>query len=422
VLLLFAIPAAVAWTLATRRVTRVLAGISLVLTAFASVIVVFVYRGRLAFNTRDVPSLWLEWLGRLADLTTAAPGWARDTDLPLFRAIGIWIAVAVAGILLLRLLERRLGRGRALPTVAVAIVALGVMAASTGVWAVQATNGRTASPSQLALLETASTTRKAIALQLNQWARLPLSDVPGRLRIELSRAPTERRAGRETAPLFALPAIPAGRYRLSAVSDDPRGWLMVGIARDPRDPFALQTVPLTSGPIDLRVPVSVRSLVIRGDEDAWRTVRGLVIEPLEVTPAGQRFTNEIARRAVRYEPAFVYFMDDRSFPEPQAFWVGGSRDSTVVVQPVPTVPTKRSVVLTLRNAPVENRVTLESRGWQKAMTMAAGEEQRIEIPMAPGAEALPLRITASSGFRPSEVDAGSRDERFLGVWVKVEGE
>jgi hypothetical protein len=104
VLPLFAVPAAVAWTLATRRVTRVLAAISLVLTAFASVIVVFVYRGRLAFNTRDVPSLWLEWLGRLADLTTAAPGWARDTDLPLFRAIAIWIAVAVAGVLVKRIL------------------------------------------------------------------------------------------------------------------------------------------------------------------------------------------------------------------------------------------------------------------------------------------------------------------------------
>jgi hypothetical protein len=301
----------------------------------------------------------------------------------------------------------------------VAIVAVGVMVASTAVWAVHVTNGRTASPSQLALLETASTTRHAVALQLNPWSRLTLPDVPGRLRIELSRVLSQRRAGRETAPLFALPAIPAGRYRLSAVSDDPRGWLMVGIARDPRDPFALQTVPVSAGPIDLRVPVAVRSLVIRGDEDAWRTVRGLVIEPLEVTPAAESFTTEIARRAVRYEPAFVYFLDDRSFPEPQAFWVGGSRDSTVVVQPVQA---RRSVVLTLRNAPVENRITLESRGWEKVLTMAAGEEQRIEIPVAPGAGAVPLRITASSGFRPSEVDAGSRDERFLGVWVKVEGD
>ena len=121
-------------------------------------------------------------------------------------------------------------------------------------------------------------------------------------------------------------------------------------------------MPVSAGPIDLRVLVAVRSLVIRGDEDARSTVRGLVIEPLEVMPAPPGFTNEVARRAVRYEPAFVYFMDDRSWPEPQAFWVGGSRDSTVVVQPVPA---RRSVVLTLRNAPVENRVTLESRGWER---------------------------------------------------------
>ena len=389
----------------------------MVLTAFASAIVVFVYRGRLAFNTRDVPSLWLEWLGRLADLTTAAPGWARDTDLPLFRAIAIWIAVAVAGVLLLRLLERRTGRARALPTVAVAIVAAGVMVASTAVWAVHATNGRTASPSQLELLERASATRHAVALQLNPWSRLPLADVPGRLRIELSRVLPQRRAGRETAPLFALPAIPAGRYRLSAVSDDPRGWLMVGIARDPRDPFALQTVPVSG----VRSICESRSRYARWSFAATKTPGAPSVDSSSnrwrSSPAAQSVTAEIARRAVRYEPAFVYFMDDRSFPEPQAFWVGGSRDSTVVVQPVPA---RRTLVLTLRNAPVENRVTLESRGWEKVLTMAAGEEQRIEIPVVPGAEAVPLRITASSGFRPSEVDAGSRDERFLGVWVKVE--
>jgi hypothetical protein len=113
----------------------------------------------------------------------------------------------------------------------------------------------------------------------------------------------------------------------------------------------------------------------------------------------------------------VYFLDDRSFPEPQAFWVGGSRDSTVVVQPAAP---QRSLVLTLRNAPVENRVALTSGGWQQVLTMAPGQEQTIEVPVAPGAEAIPLQISASSGFRPSEVEPASRDERFLGVWVKIE--
>jgi hypothetical protein len=29
-----------------------------------------------------------------------------------------------------------------------------------------------------------------------------------------------------------------------------------------------------------------------------------------------------------------------------------------------------------------------------------------------------LRVETSAGFRPSEQDPGSRDQRFLGVWIK----
>ena len=419
VLPLFAAPAAAAWTFSTRRATRVVAVMTLVMTAFASAVVVVIDRGRLALNTRDVPSLWLGWLGRLADLTSAAPSWARTTDVPLFRAIAIWVGVAAAGYLFLRAIDGRTARRRpaALPTIAVATAIAGVMLASTLVWAVQGSTGRASFPSQLQLLQSLSRERRMVALEVAPPRLVRLADLMPTLRIELTRPLPEGRAGRETAVLFALSSVPAGRYRVSPVSDDPRGWLMVGIAQDPRDPFAVHTVRVNGGPIELGLPVSLASLVIRGDEDAWRTVRGLIVEPLEVTPAAESLTDEMARRAVRYDPAVVYFLDDRSFPEPQAFWVGGSRDSSVVIQPVPT---RRVVVLALRNAPVENRVTLESRGWEKVMTMAAGEEQRIEIPVAPGADAVPLRITASSGFRPSEVDTGSRDQRFLGVWIKVE--
>ena len=106
-------------------------------------------------------------------------------------------------------------------------------------------------------------------------------------------------------------------------------WLMVGITRDSRDPFALKTVQLPVSPISLRFPVSLRSLVVRGDEDAWRTVRGLVVEPIAVEPRGSRLTADLARRAVRYGSVTMYFLDDRSFPEPQAFWIGGARDATV---------------------------------------------------------------------------------------------
>ena len=421
VLPLFAVPAAAAWTFAERPASRSVAVIALALTACASAIVVTVDRGRLAFNTRDTPSLWFDWLGRLADIPAAAPSWARDTDLPLFRAAGIWLGVAVAVYLLLRLLDRRLTTSHraAFHTLSVAAIAVTMMVASSAVWAVQGSSGRTASASQIELLETASSVRHALALQLNPPAPIDLAGVPARLRIELARPLSPRRAGRETAPLFALPPLPAGRYRLTVLADEPRGWLMVGITRDARDPFALHTIALPAPALEVRVPVSLRTLVVRGDEEAWRTVRGLRIEPVAVTPPAERVSAEPARRAVRYDAHVAYFLDDRSFPEPQAFWVGGARDSTVVVQADSPRP---RLSLTLRNAPVDNHVTLESGGWRQVLDLRAGEERRVEVPTAPGRYAVPLRIAAAAGFRPSDHDRGSRDDRFLGVWVKIEAD
>jgi hypothetical protein len=419
VLPLFAIPAAAAWTFVERPASRTLAVTSVALTACASAIVVGVDRGRLAFNTRDTPSLWFEWLGRLTDIPGAAPSWTRDADLPLFRAIAIWLVVAIAVYVLLRSIE---GRFRATTraafhTVSVAALAVGIMVASSVVWAVQGTSGVTASSSQLELLETTSSVRRALALQLNPPSRIELAAVPGRLRIELTRPLSPRRAGRETAPLFALPPLPAGTYRLTVIGDDPRGWVMVGITRDARDPFALHTLPLPARPLEVQVPVSLRALVVRGDEEAWRTVRGLLVEPVSVTPPAERITRELARRAVRYERHVAYFLDEKSFPEPQAFWIGGSRESSLVVQADSPRP---RLTLTLRNAPVDNQVTVESGGWKRVLEMRAGEEQRVEVPMAPGRAAAPLRISAGSGFRPSDHDPASRDDRFLGVWVKIE--
>jgi hypothetical protein len=419
VLPLFAVPAAAAWTFARHRAARVLAIVSVVLTICASTVVVAVDRGRLAFNTRDAPSLWFEWMGRLADLTAATPMWARDTDAPLFRAIAIWLLAAAAGWLLLRTLDRQ---GRLRPNVnfhlvAAATLAGVVMLASSMMWAFQGTSGRTASPSQLQLLETVASQDRGLAFQLNPLSRLTLPEVPARLRIELSRAPGRRPAAREVAPLFALPSLPAGEYRLTPVSDDPRGWLMVGITRDPRDPFALKTVQLPMSPITLRFPVSLRSLVVRGDEDAWRTVRGLIIEPVVVEPRGSRLTADLARRAVRYGTVTTYFLDDRSFPEPQAFWIGGARDGTVVLQPDAPGATQ---TLLLRNAPVDNRIVLQAGGWTRVLQMAPGEEQRVQVPIEAAHGASLLRIEAGSGFRPSEREPASRDQRFLGVWVKVE--
>ncbi|HEX9367876.1 MAG TPA: hypothetical protein VF921_14690, partial [Vicinamibacterales bacterium] len=122
---------------------------------------------------------------------------------------------------------------------------------------------------------------------------------------------------------------------------------------------------------------------------------------------------DIARHAVRYGGIVAFFFDDRAFPEPSGFWVGGARETWLVVAPdEPRGP----VSLLLRNAPVENTVALELAGTREEIALKPGEERRIALP---GGVVL-LRIRSATGFRPSESDVSSRDTRLLGVYCRLQ--
>ena len=163
-------------------------------------------------------------------------------------------------------------------------------------------------------------------------------------------------------------------------------------------------------------PVDVRAIMVRVDEDARRSVQGMTIEPVRIVPPSQRLTSDYARRAVHYPGAIAYFMDDRSFPEPEAFWVGGAREASVVLQPGEP---RATATLQLRNGAVENTVMVQAGGWRDGLRLGPGEERQIQIPLDHARGATLLRFTTTAGFRPSEVDPTSRDDRFLGVWVKL---
>ena len=98
-------------------------------------------------------------------------------------------------------------------------------------------------------------------------------------------------------------------------------------------------------------------IIVRGDEDARRNVRGLTIEPIRIVPPERRSTRGFARHAVHYAGTTVYFLDDASFPEPEAFWVGGARRREIVVQPDAPRP---AITLLVRNGAVENTVLMRT--------------------------------------------------------------
>lgn len=419
VLLWMAIPVAVSWTAAASRATRAVLAGSLVFTVFASAVLVLARNGSLAFNEREVYALWLTWLNGSVDLARALPMWWRNDEVPLFRGITVWVTSAVAAWLVLRALERFSGgwNRSVFATVAALLFATAAsIAAATG-WAVQGSPGRSATPAQLDLLRRLSEEPRVMAFSLSSARRLGRGEVPPLMRIDPPRATGLGGAGRNDRPLYAIPAIPAGEYRLRPNFRTPDGWLMVGIGQDQ---FAIQTVPAAEaqGALLVRFPVDVRALMVRGDEAARTNIRGLRIEPQRILAPEERITAGFARHAVRYGQSTVFFMDEQSYPEPEAFWVGGARSSQVVVQPDGARATESML---LRNGAEENAVLVSSGGWREELRMGPGEERHVQVPLDLARGATLVRFTTSAGFRPSALDPKSRDHRFLGVWVKVGG-
>jgi hypothetical protein len=421
---LLAIPCAVAWLAIKGRATRTIAAGSLVLTAFVSAVLVLTDGGRLAFNTRETTALWLDWASRLTALGEGVPAWFRGREGVFARDVAIWIAALMIAWWIARLLARasRLDDRARFATVVAATYAAAVMVATTVLWLLHGVNGITAAPAQLDVLRRLAASEPLLAVGVTPPALLGRNDLLRMMQIEAnSRFPVPAGQGRpaglgrDEQPLVAFPAIPAGRYRVLARTRGPGGWMMLGIAQDQ---FAIFSGPLPwpAQPIEITFPVTVRALVVRGDEEARRTVRSVVVEPIGLEPADPQTAGRVARRAVKYESSTVYFLDEQSFPEPEAFWVGGARESTVVIEPDQA---RGSVPMIVRNAPVNNRLTFRSGQWQEDLTLAPGEERAIQIPLAPGRRAVVVSIASASGFRPSESVPDSRDQRFLGAFLQI---
>jgi hypothetical protein len=235
------------------------------------------------------------------------------------------------------------------------------------------------------------------------------------LRIE---APV-RRAPRGAArplnrPLAAFAGVPAGTYRLTVTRHGAgEGLLMAGVGNDQ---FAIVTQPIAAfdAGLELHLPAGARMLTVRADESARDELDGVALQLVAIDRAPQ--TRDAARRAVRYEGGIAFFLDDRSFPEPSGFWVGGRRETRVVLLP----DAGRAVVsMVLRNSGADNIVTLDAGGREEDIALTPGEERRVELPLERNRGSALVRIRSSAGVRPSEHDPGSRDSRLLGVYVMM---
>ena len=424
-----AIPAACAWAAARSRGLRAVMLGALAVSIWLSAVMAAAGGGRLGYHTRNegglTPAPWMEWATHIVDLPSATPAFvpmpigtglqARVTAARTgFAATLPWV-LCLGGAALAAawwIDRRRLAREQTVAAITGAC-AVAVMIAATIVWKMQpAPDGAVAA--QIDALRALAGTRTA-AFDLTDHRRVPKATAWS-MSLEV---PVSRRAGRGgprplNRPLAVFPGVPAGSYLLQVKrAHGGDGWVMAGVGNDQ---FAIVTQPIAAfdGGVHVDLPVDVRAISIRSDEGARDQLQAIALRPIAMTRT--QVPGGVARRAVRYGASVVYFLDDRAFPEPSGFWVGGARDTTLALradQPA------SQLALILRNGAAENRVVLESGAWRADVALKAGEERRIEVPLdATGA--APLRISSKSGFRPSDVDGRSKDTRFLGVFVRVE--
>ncbi len=407
--LIIALGAARLWA-GSRSATRVCFAIVLGCSVGLAVMLCIPDEGRLLINFRDGIALWAEWAQDVVALSRALPSLFVDTPAHALLKAVIWIATALAawgGVLVF-------GQRPRVSWPAIWMLATVPMVAVTIVWRIDRISPITTARSEIGLL------RRLSSASAGRWAfdygqrRVVAAES---LRARLTVRSDGERPRSSPSHVLSARAVPPGTYRVqfdARPSAERTGTLTLRLG-DTSQPFLTTVVARgeqDDGSASFTLPVAVRSLVVDANGAALRSVSSARLQPV-ASPVSFEPVAGSARRAVRYATADVFFLDDNAYPEPTGMWIAGGRLArTVIAHDGPRL------TLLLRNAPVENVVTIDVDGNRQDVTLAPREERELTIDRRQSGPYSTLRVTARTGFRPSQVEPGNKDLRYLGCWLE----
>jgi hypothetical protein len=412
--LVLGVAAARSWQAAKTPGTRVLGLAALGSSVLMTAVLLGPDRGGLLMNERDGTALWLEWASDLVNLPNGFPTVFRDAPLETWLKCLAWAACAGASWLALRIakpVDRTPDDPGRFSWQATWCLSLAVMVALTLGWQVDRTSPVTPSTAELALVR-GLTPLRPWAFDYGAW-RLDRADYvrrQARIRTERSRRPGPANA------LFFASKVPAGAYQVQAgLSGAAEGMVTLRVGGTPLPMRTESLDQLGVGP-SIRLPLAVDSVIVEGDDRARRSVAD--VELSLVRPSGERLEGTLfpgrARRAIRYDAADAYFEDDLAYPEPSGFWIAGGRRTRIVL-----ANAGRVRELFVRNVPLNNVLAIDIDGVRQELALAPGEERTIQLLPAPGRPDRRMTIRTRTGIRPSRLDPGSADLRFLGCWMEI---
>jgi hypothetical protein len=352
-------------------------------------------RGRLLFNARDGVALWLEWSNDVIDLPRALPSLFRDTQGQAWLKAGIWGACFAGAWLAQTVLERR---SRAIAGSAdrwylswrsIWCLGTATMLALTLAWRADRVPPITPATGELGLLRSASRLRPLAF----DYGKMRVASSPALLSQIRLRTDRQRRSVPEGS-LFSVRDVPAGTYQIfgeGAVLGAPAG-------------------------SSIRLPVVVGSLTLEGADPSPGAFSTAELKPARGGPYtfGRPVMRGIARRVVSYGSTRAFFMDDFAYAETAGFWVAGKRRAQIVLSSDSRSERRR---LYLRNIPFANHLRISIGGERHDISLNPREETEIELP--PTSLDIVLRVETDAGVRPSQMDPGNVDFRFLGCWVEI---
>jgi hypothetical protein len=409
VVLLLAIPAAVWVAAATGRLARAFSACTLLASLLMTLTVTLVDRGAFVFSFRDGVSRLVLWLSPVVNLTKAVPSLFQNPPDTVAVQASIW-ALSIAGaVVFCRLSGSRRGSavrlGLALQVAAMVAVSL--------VWRTNHVDAATPASGGTAVLSAYRSDSGQLAIAYRPFRRVPLADLPGDIVLARTLSSNPRR---EWSAMSHLP--PAVYEVAGTVVGTPAGHIRVLTDRR-TSPLAVWDAAQLENTWKrtLLIPVAVAGLEVDLDGDAQRHVRDLTVRAVSVVPRADRLAEgEEAGHGARYGSAAVYALTGTVWVEPGGMWVGGASGAGLAVRP----DEPGAIHLFLRNGPMTNDVTLASGSWRQEMRLQAGEERVVDVPADRSRLATSLQVMSAQGFRPSEVNPKTDDDRFLGVWIATQ--
>jgi hypothetical protein len=396
-----------------RSVELLALGVSVVTAVALSV-----ERGRLLFNARDGVALWLEWSNDLIDLPRAVPSLFRGTPGQAWLKAGIWSACFAGAWLAQETLERRsLGKAGSadrwyLSWRSIWWLGTAAMVALTLAWQVDRVAPITPATGELGLLRAASRLR-TMAIEYGGMRVGSSRDLLSHIRIRPDRQRREVPAG----ALLAIRDVPAGTYQLTAAGPVPDG--VTFVMRSGLTPLTAWTGPVPAADAapagsPIRLPVNVASVTIEGEASSG-AIPSVALKPAAVGRFAfvRPVVRGVARRAASYGSTRAFFLDDFAYAEPDGFWVAGKRGTNIVLS-TDSMSVRR---LFVRNIPFENHLKVSIGGALQELWLNPREETVIALPPMP--LDIVVRVETDAGIRPSQMNPGNADFRFLGCWIEI---